>query len=642
MHNEMAGNQTIRVARLSAWIVAILLGCAVRAPSQTLQSTPLARGLSSPHGVAVHPGTRDVYITESKAGRVSLVKNGRATPVIDSGNWTIDTADIPQWVVSGDRDVDYWLDTTLNHPGALAVSSNGVIYVCEHRPGGRILVFEPDANGAYPKAKVLPIPWLDRMFLWDDIKVAEDGRIFLAGADPTQEHLNFGTILMQDLKGEWWVVDYGPFMNFCGVYLSRSEDVLLVCNKEKGELVWWDTIRHLPIGVAEHSMDDGMAEDAALLPDGSFVVARQADESGEGKLIRLDPTSEERLDLYTGIGKVGSLVMDRASSTLILSDVGKGTVLSLKIPEGAYGAGGGEYLLKRSLEGYQMAEGFTPRKAPSFLKNFFAQMGMETTVAKTDAGSQDVIATASAASFTLREFANRVPLVAGRITAHPDRVKEIENPLVGIDFVIMFPGMSIQAGENAAPSMNYFLARRQDGSIEQTRLLFQGMGLAQRDESGKWSKRSSDASLSIPISTCGFERQENGITVNLAFLGIGIYDDYYLNLSAGVENKGTIIVETKDGRRETYKAVFSEIAKTGQEDANFIVAGFDPLQKSNVGWLNIGRWPVGASMQTEHEAMPLFSGTDEKITEMIDRKNLEWRMESGRQTSDLDEFEATE
>lgn len=631
---------SMRMRRALPWAVGICL-LAAGAARAGVEPKVFASGLQGPHGVGIHPLTREVYVTEMKKEQVSVIRGGRPVTVVPKSGWKVEYASLPRWAVAGDYTEAYWLRGELTKPGAVAITTNDHIIVCEHREGGRILEFIPDENGQYLTARLICVPWLDRPFLWDDIKVARDGRVFLAGADPTQKKLHFGSVMMRDTDGEWWVVDYGPFMNFCGLYLSNREDVLVVCNKEKGELVWWDTERHLPIGMAEQTMEAGAAEDVALMPDGSFIVAKQSADGEAGQLIRVSPTTEEKTVLFDRINRIGSVVLDRTNDLVFVSDEGKGSLHSLKMTGADSLSGSGEYLLKRSLDGYRMAEGFTPRKAPTFLKNFFSKVGQELIEEKQDKGTMDIEVKRSVAdsSFTLREFANHIPLVAGRIKTNPERVnQDIANPLVSIDFVVMFPGLAVQGGENASPSMNYFLAMRKDGHIEQTKVLFPEVPMMKRGED-QWQKSEERGALSIPISTCGMEKNDNGVTVNLAFLGVGIYDDYYLNLSAGIENSGTIIVETKNGERETYRAVFEELASSGSEEAEFIVAGFDPMQKSNIGWLNIGRWPVGAAIETEHKQVPNFSGVSETVHDMIEKKNLEWRVESGKQSEEVEEFE---
>lgn len=609
----------------------LLLSCAAGLPLLAYEGSLSAKvsvsGLQGPAGMAVHPETGDIYVAEKKGGRVSVIRGGSASPVISTG-WSLDP-NIPFWAVSRELSKEALVKPTLNNPGSVAISTNGTLYVCESVPSGRLLEFAPDAQGNYTKGKIIPIPWIDRPFSWTDVKVTRDGRLFLVGGVAEADVLHFGTVLMRDEKGDWWVVDYGPFINFSSVYLSRNEDIVIVCERDSGGVVWWDAVRHLPIGTLEESGKNISADAVSLLVDGAFVVGQNV-EGGGARAIRVDPLTGEQKDMISGLDRIGGLLLSSANSSLYISDEAKGVILEASVPAPSEGA---EYLLQRSLDGYQMGEGFTPRQAPGFLKNFFSQVGSAQTGATGEEEGLDAITDRLTMSFSLREFAAKIPLIAGKIEARAleEAASAVnEDPLTLIEFVIFFPGKTIASGDMATPSLAYFAAQRKSGRIERTRELFTGLNIRHRKAGGSWEEGGDTARIMVPVSSVGIEKSATGMDLNLAFLGLGIYSDYYLRLTSGQENTGEIVVEAQDGTREIYRAVFTEMAKVGTgadvgaEIKNLVVAGFDPMQQdSGMGWLNIGRSPVNVAVATSMSELHEFAGMDSKITAMIQKKDRE-------------------
>lgn len=593
----------------------------------------VAGGLAEPVGIA-RTRDGDVYIAEKGAGRIVKIQNGSPVPVIDTG-FTVSRRTLPNWALSSRRNEEYWLKASLQEPGSISISSNGTLYVCEDVPGGRVLEFVPDESGNYTTANVLAIPWLEMEFHWRTVYAAQDGRLFLAGGVPGAQGLHFGTVVYRELDGNWWVVDYGPFMDFSSVYLSRMEDIILVCDRNKGNLVWWDSERHLPIGMVQQAWnEDAPAVSCGLTGDGAFVVAKDSFGGELGRLMRIDPVSGNVRAIAQDFQQFGEIETVFKDGTLYVTDSKAGKLLELTPLEDLINR---DYLIQRSLDGYEMGEGFTPRVAPTFLKNFFSKVGVET-LEQDSFGTEgkDVVSDRVAMSLSLREFSSKMPLVAGKIRTGGALGDVSSDPLDNIVFVVFFPGHAVKNDHYASPSFCYFSATRQSGKVEATRKLFSGLLSRERNEEGDWVQQSDEASISIPIATCSLEKDDNGMAVKLAFLGLGIYDDYYLHLTSGIKNKGEIIVERRDGGKELYEAVFTDIAKTGKESKDFVVAGFDPLQKSNVGWLNIGKWPVGSVMSTADGEPHKFSGITEETSALIERKEFEWRQERASKEKELD------
>ncbi|MBU1909651.1 MAG: hypothetical protein KJ726_06370 [Verrucomicrobia bacterium] len=587
------------------------------------------RGLKNPEGLALHPQSRDIYIAERGANRIVVLRNNSPSPVIESG-WTVEP-DYPKWAINKSRPKAAIERGQLQSPGAIAFSTNAHLFVAEQVPWGRILEFIPDPSGQYKTARIIPVPWLEKPYIWEDIKVADDGRLFITGNDSAARGgLTFGVVLMRDVAGDWWVVDYGPFMHFSGVCLSRKQDVVVISERPEGGIVWWDTVRHLPIGTAGNLTPQSEVETVALLGNGAIVLAQRASTKGkDARLLSLDPTSGSLNQLIEGLDGLGAILLVPESGHLLVTDPQAG-LLAECAPKNPTPPG--EYLIQRSLEGYEMATGFTPRSSPEFLRSFFSQaeVALDQPTRKGSASGEDEgeAGGGMAVSVSLRDFASKLPLVAGKVKVMESTSGEGEDkdPVTEINFVLLFPGRMVLGGEYATPSMSYFAATRRSGKVEQTRELFKGMSMDHRSQGEGWTRLGNAGALTVPLVTCSMQKRDEGMEINLVFLGMGLYDDYYLSLGSGMEEEsGTLVVEGSRTGRRVYKTSYREVVNDGSEVKNLVVAGFDPKEKIGVGWLNIGQWPVGSYVGLGEMQSGAFQGIGEDLARLIERKQMEWR-----------------
>lgn len=633
-----------RIGKLTGWVAAacwLAAGGVGAEPTGNIRDDyavkTLARGLKTPDGIAIHPSSGEIYLTEKEAGRVSVIRNGQPVPVLSTG-WSMVEA-VPNWAITQNMTRQVWSETRLRNPGGLAFGTNGHLYVVEDAPMGRLLEFMPDANGQFSKAKAVPIPWLDRGYAWQDLKVARDGRMVVVGnvaGGPGEP--KFGVVLQRDpSSGDWWVVDYGPFVEFSSVCFSKKQDILAVAERPEGGLAWWDIMRHLPIGTANQITPGTDLDGLALLKDGAFVLGEQATANKPGQLSRLDPLDGSIVAIAQNFGALGSVIFDDAENRLLATDAKSGVLIECRPKDNAVVADA--YLLQRSLEGYEMAQGFTPRSSPAFLMNFFAKAGVSvTTKSKGGQGAQfegkkDI--GRMAVQFTLKDFASKIPLVAGRLRTTAPEASGEADPVVQLDFVLLFPGRAVISGGSSTPSLSFFAVKRKSGKMEQTRQLFSNMNVTEvSEDADAWRSWTDNASLYVPLVSCGIQKGEGGVHVNLVFLGLGVYDDYYVNLFSGEEDRGTLIVENDDGERFTYDTTFKEVVQD-TEVRNLVVAGFDPQGTAGIGWLNIGQWPVGASVGLGEMDIGRFAGVSEDLARLLENKEAELRFESGLSAIDF-------
>jgi len=615
----MTGNNSGMVLRaLPVAVVLAFLPCllvsSVRAYDGSLSSKVLVSGLQGPAGMAVRADTGDIYVAEKKAGRISVIKGSSASPIITT-NWGMDKTLIPLWLVNRDLTKEALSRTALNTPGGVAVTTNGTIYVCESVPGGRLIEFVPDAAGAYTNGQIIPVPWIDRPFTWTDVKVAGDGRLFLAGSVAEADVLHFGSVLMRDAKGDWWVLDFGPFMNYSGVCLSRGEDIAVIAERDRGGLAWWDCVRRIPIGTREESGSGISADAITLLPNGAFVSGQNL-AAGGARVLEVPKTGEPKI-LVGGLDRVSGLL--QVSNSLYIADGGKGVIVEAAVP-----AVGG-YMLQRTVGDIEDNEGFKPRQAKKFLDKVL------------NPSAQTVATDRLAMSLSMQESIDKIALLAGRIVANSPEDAEgsvSEDPLTRLDFVIFFPGKSIDSGDMATPSLAYFSATRKSGKVEQTRELFTGLNIAQRKSGDVWEDGGNSGRILLPVSSVGLEKNENGVNLNLAFLGLGIFSDYYLRLNSGQQNTGEIVVEAPDGTKEVYLAAFTDVATAmssaeSSDQGELMAVAMDPERDAgSMGWLNIGKSPVNVAVGVGMTEMHEFRSMDLKVSTMIQQKDRE--MEANR------------
>lgn len=568
------------------------------------EASVYASGLKSPDGVAMHPVTRELYVTEAEAGRISVIRNGKPVIVISQG-WEI-SDDLPKWAITPDKPLKYWLLDQLRSPESIAFSPEGHLYVTEDIGDGRLLEFMPDANGIFRSARAIPIPWFYKDFAWDSVTVSSDGRLFLAGsAAEAGPSLFFGVVLMRDIDGDWWVVDYGPFAGFASVNLSRNEDILIVGEEVNGSVTWWDTLRHRAIGTVQQTFPN--LENASALPDGALIVAQQV-ANGEpdstvpsehknkhGRLIRVNPQTGNVTELARGLGMVEDIHVSQTDGTVFVTEKDTGLILELRPLDQVASR---DYLLENTVRLSEIAQGLPPKKWPPFLKGFFKDLGVNPRDEVVRHGEQGHEDPSAPNTYTLVEVGKAIPLIAGKVKTHDQQHEPGVDPIEEIDFIVLFPNRSFSGGEEASPGLAFFSARMESGAVERTYSLENLKAIKFSSRSG-WTPFSDRASIFLPSAACSVRPTEEGMDISLAFISLKGGDDYYLQLKCGKENTGTLMVDSRQGLRSNYGIDFTEETLDGAAYNSIVVAGFSETENETAGWLNIGNWPMGYSISAE-------------------------------------------
>lgn len=614
---------------LMAGCVALAVPPAVRAQQDALTVRPLAEGLQRPHGVAIHPQTGDIYVSERGSGRIVVLRNGRPEPALAPG-WTV-SEDLPRWAISDSMPLSAWMSPALNQPGPIAFSTNGTLFVAEQTPQGRILEFRPDAQGLYTQAIAVPVPWLDQEFQWRDLQVDALNRLFIAGADEVgSDFMKFGSALVRETNGDWWVIDFGPFANFGPFALSAREDVMVLGDRNRGKLSWWEVHRHIMLGGVPDSTGRAELQALALYPDGAFIIG-QLDAPGQAVLKRLDPFNFQQTTLATGFRSIGDIAMDRPNARYYVTDPEAGKVLECTLPASVRF---NEVAMRQIVRAVDGMMGMT-EEAPAFLGNFFEQL---------QSAAQDLLPEDSTHTiqFNLSDIAGKMPIVAGRIRAAVEVAGAEEDPIEQVEFFLLFPSKVVMTDVAVSPSMSFFSARRKSGKVEQTKPLFQGdVGVYRLSGTNVSRVASAPGGLHIPIVVCGLDEADGGIYVNLSFLGAGIYGDYYLTLFQGPrEQTAKLVVKspTSESGNITYEASFMDEATiegmdgsvTREQVSNLLVAGFGAGGGVNrsVGWLRLGQFPAAMTVSFGDVGDTTLTGAASGMRDIVEQKRVEMSLDA--------------
>ncbi len=605
-------------------------------------SRVLADGLKEPHGVAVHPVTGDIYVAEKGSGRIVVLKNGKPESALAAG-WTVST-NLPRWGVTTQIPKEKWMTAALEKPGPISISTNGTLFVAEQVPNGRILEFIPNAQGVLDVARGIPVPWLDQEFQWRDLQADRLGRFYVVGADEVgSDFMKFGSCLVREPDGNWWVIDFGPFASFFTFALSDKQDVMILGDRNKGTLSWWEVNRHIMMGGSPEATKRADLLSLAVYPDGAFVIGQQT-EPGKAEVIRMDPFTGQQTSMASDLKSIGDIEIDRANGRYLVTDPAGGRLMEytpnppVKFNEAAMRQ------IVRSVEGMMGM----PTEAPAFLNNFFEKLQDATKGIMSDEDSTHAV------NFNLSDIAGKMPVVAGRVRAAVEVEGLEEDPIEQVEFFLLFPSKVVMTETAVSPSMSFFSARRKSGKVEQTRPVFEGtVGVYRLSGTNVSKVASAQGGMHIPVVVCGMSQADGGIYVNLSFLGAGIYGDYYLTLfqSAGQQTAKLVVKSSQtDSGTLTYEASFMEEATIkGMEGAkiskeqlsNLLISGFNnnPGANKSVGWLKLGQFPASGLVAFGDTGETQLTGGTSGLKEIVEKRRLESSLESGADIEALGEEE---
>jgi hypothetical protein len=619
----------------------LLLPAAALAQQNPMSVRNLADGLPGAYGVARHPdGT--VYVSQLDAGQIVAIRDGRPSPALADG-WKV-SEDLPRWAIKEDMPLSKWMEAKLDHPGPMTISTNGTLYVSEQVPNGRILSFAPNPEtGAYDTAVCIPVPWLEQQFQWHDIFVDAYDRLYVAGMDEIgPDFMKFGSALIRDQEGDWWVMDFGPFARFNTFAISAKQDAMLLGDMAHGNVSWWEVNRHIMMGGSPEAAGRSTLHSLAYYPDGSFVIG-QIDGPDSASVMRMDPFSGQQVPLVLNLKSLGDIEMDRVKGCLYITDPVSGRVLeATPNPPMAYN----EVAIRQIVRSIEGMSGVAS-EAPAFLNNFFDRLQDAAKDLLPDESSHSV-------QFTLSDIAGKMPIVAGRVQTVMNVEGTEADPIDTLEFFLLFPSKIVMTEDSATPSLSFFSLKRKSGKVEQTKPVFKNeVGVYRMSGTNIYKVGTSGGGLYVPVVTCGLKSGDDGIAVDLAFLGTGVYDDYYLSLFQGpMQQSATLVVNadgsgTNDASTVTYEATFMEEAtiegikgKSHEKMSNLLISGFSgggAGANRSVGWLRLGRFPAQATVSYgDSDAGMALAGAG-GLKDVLDKKELELRQAAAEELVDEEE-----
>jgi hypothetical protein len=613
-------------------------------PPATRTASVFAAGLQSPDGLARHPVSGEIFVSEETSGRISAWRNGRWEVVIADHSFVVEE-DMPAWAVTSSRPLASWLVPRLRSPEGISFTAEGHLLVAEDSPNGRILEFRPDEQGRFPQARVIPVPWAQPGYAWEQVIAARDGRIFLSGASAEAgPGVFFGTVLMRDPAGEWWVVDYGPFASFTGLALSADEDVLVTAEEVGGAVSWWDTRRQEEIGHTEDVLP--RVESVVVLSDGTILAAQEsttpmgaalaAGTEQSGRIVRIFPDSGAVEEIAAKAGPLESLLFDPSGGgRLLATEDGAGRVLEWAadwtwLPHDA---------LTRAVHTREVRRGRGPKQWPEFLKGFVAELGIQPV--EEDARLPMPLAPAPGAEaalrpMTLNQFAEKVPFVAGKVTVERPVGPVGKDPVEEVCFVLFYPNHSVRSPERSSPSLSLFAARHRSGRVERSRELTGYQ--AHRFTAGSTAAlaaESSPAQVFLPLATGNVQPERDGTRVALSFLGADIVDDYLLALTVGDRDAGHLTLRGRKGVQEQYDITFVERDDEGRLRRNLVVAGMERFTAHNFGWYKLGGAMSPTLLTLSPTEVPFETRRTRDLAERIRQQHRERQLALGESLDDL-------
>lgn len=573
------------------------------------------------------------------SGRILVLKNGKPESAL-TPDWTVSDV-LPRWAISQQMPMETWMEAVLHKPGAISISTNGRLFVAEQIPNGRILEFSPNEQGKFAVAKCVPVPWLDQEFQWRDLFVDPGGRLYIAGADEIgSDFMKFGSALMREPDGNWWVIDFGPFANFGTFAISERQDMMLLGDRTKGSLSWWEVDRHMMLGGAPDAAGRAELSSLALYPDGTFILGLQ-NAPGKASLTRMEPFTGQQKTLTEELKSIGDIAMDRKNARYLVTDPAAGRLLECT-PNPAMKFN--EVVMRQIVRSAEGMMGM-PSEAPAFLNNFFDRLQDAAKEILPDDSTHSV-------EFNLSDIAGKMPIVAGRVRAAVEVEGAEDDPIESVEFFLLFPSKVVMTESAVSPSMSFFSARRKSGKLEQTKPVFEGdVGVYRLSGTNISKVASAPGGLHVPVVVCGMKQSDGGVYVNLSFLGAGIYGDYYLTLFQGPrEQKAKLVVKSAgtESGSVTYDASFMEEAtiagmeggKLSQEQfSNLLISGFGGTgggANRSVGWLKLGQFPASMTIAFgDATGDAKLTDAQTGLKEIVEKKRVEMSLES---SEDIEAF----
>ncbi len=369
--------------------------------------TVLASGLISPDGIALHPKTWEVYFSEEDAARISYIHGRQTVEAI--------TEETP---IFGQRSKAERPQRPLRFPEAICFDKKGMLYAAEDIPGGRVVRFEPTADGRRTEGHEIEIPGNWSRFAWEGMEIGPEGEVVLAGSNLEYASASagnmvpiLGVILHRDIEGGWWIVHQAMLSSFSSVALSKDGTLAVYVCELSGTVGWID-LTDSKQNPGQSRVTARSPECVSILSNGHLLVTEEA-----GTLLVVDPEFGGHCRLAQQFSSLETAIWDELQGRVVLSEDGTGRLLSLTFkPFKTFGA--------NALTGARFEAAHTPRHIPDQCPDYLARILSRGGVEFREPG---------AFPMTFPQFAHQVPMVAMSARAvpvnpgapHPDPVTDL-------------------------------------------------------------------------------------------------------------------------------------------------------------------------------------------------------------------------
>lgn len=515
-------------------------------------AAPLAQGLVSPDGIAIHPLTGAIYVSEEDAWAISRLTETGTVRVIDR--------DTPIYC---ERYPTRARREPMRFPEGMAFSHDGHLYVVEDIPGGRLLRFTASAAGRYEEGVEVPFPGHWNHFAWEGLDINADGEILIAGSD--LEHIArsdsigafTGVILYRDPDGIWWVPQQRFFASYSSVAFSPSGRQAVYTCEVTGEIGWLDLNSRFALSGHSH-VTARSPEGLAILPDGTLMIAEET-----GSLLHLDPATDQYRRVVEGLSDIESVIWDERGQRLLVTEDGSGTVWAFT-PDRPFAMGPDRLLYATYYPAF--AEQTVPDECPGYLARILALGGLRFDGRRP-------------APVSFREFLHRVPLVAADLQAvSMNANQQISDPVERVQFVVFEPNRMMRPGTTGTPhSFALFAVQMRSGELITTSALpvISATATAPATEFTRQGLIPLAVPMPAAVSVSGV-----GIAA-VQFAGMGRTPDYSLVLNPRNPADSYMVVFHSCGQRDHYR--LESASGTGSNDW---VISYKPLEQDY--WTRLG------------------------------------------------------
>lgn len=532
----------------------------------------VATGLQEPGGMAADPVYGELYVAERGAHRISLIRDKVRYPIIE-GTFGLSAKE------NGPAQ-----PTRLAGPLAIAFDADGRLYVAESEGPARLLRFEPLYEGLRQAVEILT-PWYEVPQICTSIAADRAGRLYVTTKNRNSRVVTvFGTVMVRDTDGNWRLVDYGPFADFCNVAVDEEGRMLVVGERRQADLSWYEVKRQVELRSLEKL--EGLRH-LALLADGT-TLATLSRADGTWSVVEVDGMSGRVWEWVGGLEEIGGLFAHPKTGDLFVALTGGGKIMRLRRLEPRKRTAAAGTPVGRMLRAFEMKNAVPPPEWPEFFRAFIERLGLVRAVNYHAPRQPSAAPQSDGVPLTIAEFASTVPVVAAKVRARLLSSAEVEpDPIEEISFLLFYPNCSMLTQQATAPSVSLFWARHQSGRIERSRFLPNKYGKVP-DENMPWEQLP-EMLFAFPA---GFFAPETGLTedglLRVYFLGMGFGPDYWIDLYRDDVTRSRMVVGKADGVRVDYAIEpFLEAPEAGGQTV--LVAG---LRETDMGWHNLGADPI--------------------------------------------------